>query len=161
MDPPALAAERRLGFLNSGAQDLGTGGHRHMVERFGEGRPIRLLDRARGELVQRFARDGAKAVGVDIVERQADDPTTGNEAGCRQVEQTRQQLAFRKIAGGAHQHNDLGIFRTYAWRNLCQGISLVIVRRRLYRTAQFQAMPLIWFMTLMMRFHMELIQITT
>ena len=62
-----------------------------------------------------------KAVGVEIVERHADDAAAGNEARARQVKQPRQQLAPREVARRAEQHHDLRKPRTDPRRNLRHG----------------------------------------
>ena len=48
----------------------------------------------------------------------------GMKPALRQVEQARQQLALRQIAGGAHQDDDLRIFRTNPWANFFQCLLL-------------------------------------
>ena len=93
--------------------------NRHVVQRLGKGGPVRVLHLSAGELIERLARDLAEAVGVDLVERDADDSATGDEPGARQVEQAGQQLAPRQVAGGAHEDNNLRILGTNPRRNLC------------------------------------------
>jgi hypothetical protein len=50
---------------------------RHVVQRLGKGGPVRVLHLSRGELIERLARDLAEAIGVDLVERDADDRQPG------------------------------------------------------------------------------------
>ena len=116
---PAFVAQFALGLGHRRLERVGAGADRHVVERLGEGGPVGVLHLARGELVERLARDLAEAVGVDLVERDADDPAARDEPGARQVEQAGQQLAPRQVAGGAHQDNDLRMLGTDPRRNLC------------------------------------------
>ncbi len=118
MDAPAFAAQQPFGTLNRRLQYLRPGGHGDIVQRRREGRPVIFLDLAAGELVQRLPREGAEAVGVHVVQRDADDPAAGDEATARQVEHARQQLAPGQVAGGAHQGDKLRILWTNAERNL-------------------------------------------
>ena len=91
---------------------------RHIVQRLGKGSPVRLLHLSAGELIDCLARDLAEAIGVDLVQRDADDSATRNEPGARQVEQAGQQLPSRQVAGGTHKDNDLRMFGTNPRRNL-------------------------------------------
>ena len=69
----------------------------------------------------RRARCARKPSASIVVERDADDPAAGNEPGAGQMEQARQQLALRQIAGGADQDDDLRMLRADARRNLRHG----------------------------------------
>ena len=134
MDAAAFAAKRRLRALDRGFQHARPCGERRIVENLREFSPMRLLDFAHRELVDRAARDGPKTVGVDIVERDADDAATRNEARSRQMKQARQQLAPRQIAGRADQDDHLRKFRADAGHDLRQFI-LPILRRGAYRAS--------------------------
>ena len=116
----ALAAQFLLRLFHRRFEDVGARGHRHVVQRLGKGGPVGLLHLSAGELIERLARNLAEAIGVDVVQRDADDPATRDEPGARQVEQAGQQLAPRQVAGGAHQDDDLRMFRTNPRRNLSQ-----------------------------------------
>ena len=50
----------------------------------------------------------AEARVVVLVERRPDDAALGQQTGLRQVEEARQQLAARQVAGRAEQHHDVG-----------------------------------------------------
>ena len=116
---PALLAQFPLGLGHRRLERVSARADRHVVQRLGKGGPVRVLHLSRGELIERLARDLAEAIGVDLVERDADDPATGDEPGARQVEQAGQQLAPRQVAGGAHQDNNLRMLGTNPRRNLC------------------------------------------
>ena len=117
VDPPALPAQRPLGGLDRGAQRRRPCGKPYVVEAHRELRPGDVGHGAVAERVERLAGDGAKPVGVDVVERDADDAAAGDEPGARQVEQARQELAPRQVAGGADQDDHLREARTDAWWN--------------------------------------------
>ena len=121
VEATALDADRLLGSLDRRPQRRGTGGQRHVVERCGEGLPGGIGDRARLELVEGLTGERPEAVDVERVERHADDPTAGDEAGRRQVEEPGQQLAPRQVARRTDQHHDLRESRTHASRYLCHG----------------------------------------
>ncbi len=74
-------------------------------------RPAGLVHLSLGEFFQRPARDRAEAVGIDLVERDADDAAAGDEAGAAEMEQPGQELSARKIARGAHEDHHLRVFR--------------------------------------------------
>jgi hypothetical protein len=82
---PALARQAGLGAIDRGAQRGGTRRERHVVERAREGVPVGIGDLAAEELVERTTRDGAKGIGVDVIERDADDPALRHEAAAAQV----------------------------------------------------------------------------
>ncbi len=69
-------------------------------------------------LLERRLRQLAETVRVDVVERQPDDPAAGDEPGTHQMEQPRQQLAAREIAGRTDQYDDVGITGTDTGGNL-------------------------------------------
>ena len=115
----ALVAQFPLRLGHRRLEGVGARADRHIVQRLGKGGPVRLVHLSAGELIERLARDLAEAVGVDLVQRDADDPATGNEPGARQMEQAGQQLAPRQVAGGADQDHDLRMFGTNPRRNLC------------------------------------------
>ena len=58
---------------------------------------------------------------VELVDRSAIVAASGPPqfVPAAQLEQSRQQLAPSKIAGGAHQDHDLGVLRTYTRRYFC------------------------------------------
>ena len=112
VQPAALATEGLLGPAHGRRQAGGTGGQRHVVE------PAAKALQS-GSLTLRVENSSsaprampAKAVGVDVVERHADDAAARDEPGARQVVQAGQQLAPRQVAGGADQHDHLGQLRT-------------------------------------------------
>ena len=114
----ALAAEPLLRLLDRRPQGGGTRGERHVSEILGERIPLRRGRRAAGEFLQRAARNGAQAVGIQVFQRHTDDPVAWNEPGIREAKQSRPQLAARKVARCAHKHHDLWIRRTLACWNL-------------------------------------------
>jgi len=63
-------------------------------------------------LIERPASDLTKAVRIEFVERQADDPAARNESGAAEVEQPGQEFATCEVAGGAHEYDHLRISRT-------------------------------------------------
>ena len=109
-----LPRERPLGLVDRRLQGLDACRERDVVEDRGKGRPVGLRHRAGRELVERSARHLAEAVGVEIVERDADDPAGGDEPGPREMEETWQQLASRQVARGAEEHDELGVPRAHA-----------------------------------------------
>jgi len=121
----ALGAQRGFGPVHRGGQGLGAGRQRHVVQQFGKRRPVGVAEFPAEKLIECAARRQAEAVGVQVVERHADDAATGDEPRVGQVEQARQQLAPRQVAGGAEQHDHLRKLRTDAGRNLGQGDLLV------------------------------------
>src|SRR4051794_19899939 len=116
---PVLVAQFPLGLGDRRLERVSARADRNVVQRLGKDGPVRVLHLSRGELIERLARDLAEAIGVDLVERDADDSATGDEPGARQVEQAGQQLAPRQVAGGAHEDNNLRILGTNPRRNLC------------------------------------------
>jgi len=109
---PLRLGRRRL-------ERVSTRADRHEVQCLGKGGPVLVLHLSAGELIERLARDLAEAIGVNLVERDADDPAARDETGARQIEQAGQQLAPRQIAGGAHKDNDLRMPGTDPRSNLC------------------------------------------
>ena len=67
----------------------------------GEGVGAELLARLAGEL--------AELVVGHLLQRGADDPDGGRQLGRREVRQAGQQLAPGEVAGGAEQHDDVGV----------------------------------------------------
>jgi hypothetical protein len=92
---------------------------RHVVQCLGKGGPVRVLHLSAGELIERLARELAEAIGVNLVERDADDSAARDETGARQVEQAGQQLAPRQIAGGADKDNNLRMLGANPRSNPC------------------------------------------
>jgi hypothetical protein len=115
---PALAAEGGFGTIDCRAQHAGAGCERHVIEVAREDLPIGIGDLAAEELVERAAREGAKGVGVDVVQRHADDAARRDEAAGGQVVQAGQQLAPRQVTGGAEEHHNLRKSRSDAGGNL-------------------------------------------
>ena len=91
---------------------------RHVVQRLSKSGPVRVLHLSARELIERRTRELAEAIGIDLVERDADDPATRDETGARQVEQAGQQLAPRQIAGGAHKDDTLRMLGSTPRSNL-------------------------------------------
>src|SRR5688572_4337829 len=85
--------------------------------------PFLVVDLAARELVDGCTREIPEAVGVEVVERHADQAAAGNEAGTRQVQQPRDQLAAREVAGRAEQHDHLRKTRTDASGDFCHAPS--------------------------------------
>ena len=108
----ALDGQGLLGGLDRGLERAGAGVQGDVLKRLREGSPGRLSHLA-ARLIDCLARDLAKALGVEFIQRHADDPAAGNEAGAAQMEQSRQQLPSRQVAGGADENNDLRIPRTH------------------------------------------------
>jgi hypothetical protein len=106
-----LAADRSLGPRHRLLQGLGARGQGDIVERRRERGPVGLARLARAEPVERVVREGAKAVGIEIIQRDADDPAARDEPGAGKVEQARQQLAAGEVAGGAEQDDNLRLSR--------------------------------------------------
>ena len=109
-----------------GLECAGAGVDRHIVQRIGEGRPIGIRDLPHREFVERLARERTKAGDVERLQGNSNDAAAGNKAGAGKMEQTRQQLTFRQVAGGADEHDDLGLFGTDASVYFCQ---IDLVRR--------------------------------
>jgi hypothetical protein len=116
---PVFVAQFPLGLGHRRLERVSARADRHVVQRLGKGGPVGVLHLSAGELIKRLTRDLAEAVGVDLVERDADDPAAGDEPGARQVEQAGQQLAPRQVAGGTDQDNNLRMLGTDPRRNLC------------------------------------------
>ena len=108
----ALAGQGSLGRIDRRLQRAGAGRHRDVVQGPGKGVPVGLIHLASGELIERLPGDLAQAVGVEIVQRDADDAAAGDETGTAQMEQSRQQLPSRQITRGAHENDNLRISRT-------------------------------------------------
>src|SRR3984885_4859155 len=120
MQAETVASERRLRSRHRGFEGGGALTNRHVVERLGECGPVGVGDGPRGKLIERLARNLAKAVGVDRVQRDADNTTAGDESGSREVKQARQQLAPGQVAGGANQDDDLRMLGADSGRYSCQ-----------------------------------------
>jgi hypothetical protein len=58
-------------------------------------------------LVQRRADCAAEGVGVEVVQRDADDPDPRDEPGTRKMEKARQQLSPGQITGCTNENDDL------------------------------------------------------
>ena len=127
VDPLAVAAQTLLGPFHRRLEYGRTGGQRHVIQGFREGRPVGIVHLAGEELVDCAACDRAEALDVDIVQRHADDPAAGDEPRARQVKQARKQLAAGKVAGGTDENDDLGIARPDAGRNFFQNARPVMV----------------------------------
>ena len=110
VQPAARLPESALGFLDGRLERGGSRGERHVGQVLCEGVPDRLLHLARCELRDRLVHFLTEARRIEIIQRHADDLAPRDEAGARQMEQTRQQFALGQVAGGAHQHHHLGIF---------------------------------------------------
>ena len=85
MQAARFARKCGAGALDGGLKRLGAGRHRHIVEPFGKIRPFLVLDLAGRELRERIAGQRAEFLGIDIVERYANDAAAGNEARRAQV----------------------------------------------------------------------------
>ena len=118
----ALAREVLLRPVDRRVQRLGPRIERHVIETCGERSPVGRVDFAHGRFVERLARALAEPVRVERVERDADDAALRNETGARQVIEARQQLAARKIAGRADEHDDLAVLGPDPGRNLRHAI---------------------------------------
>ena len=108
----ALAGQGSLGRIDRRLQGAGAGRHRDVVQDRGESGPVRLVHLAAGESIERFPGDLAQAVGVELVQRDADDPAARDEAGPDEMEQSRQQLPSRQITRGAHENDNVRKSRT-------------------------------------------------
>ena len=93
MHAPRLRPQRLFGPVDRFLQHAGAGRQRHVIQRGGESLPLGLREFAGQEFFQRFAGNGAETIGVDIVERDANDPATRDEARLDEMKQSRQQLA--------------------------------------------------------------------
>src|SRR5262245_1982413 len=71
-------------------------------------------------LTQRLASERAEIIWAEVVQRDADDPASGDEARPRQVEQPRQELSLGQVACSAHEDDDLRMLRTHFGRYLDQ-----------------------------------------
>ena len=80
MDAAAFAAERRSARLDRRLEGLGAGRHRHIVEVSAKAAQSASFTLRVENCVERLARDRCGSLGVDVVERDADDPAAGNEA---------------------------------------------------------------------------------
>ena len=105
-------ASLSLGLQHRRLQGCGAGGHGQVLQGVRERGPVGLGHLAGGELGERVARKLTEALGVQNVQRHADDPASWNEPRIRQMKQSRQQLAPRKVAGGTDEHHDLRELRT-------------------------------------------------
>jgi hypothetical protein len=101
-------------------EDVSARGQWHVVQDLRENRPVRSICLSCGELIEGASCDRAEAIGVEVIERDADNPAARDKPGTRQVEQTRQQLASREVPRGAHEDDDLRIFWINPCWNLCQ-----------------------------------------
>ena len=119
VQPAAFRVERALRLQHRRLEGGGTRGQRHVMQARCKGIPVGLGHLARGELRERIARQLAKAVRVQILQRDADDPAVRDEPSTHQMKQPRQQLASGKIARGAHQNHDLGLLRAHTRRYFC------------------------------------------
>ncbi len=90
-----FSAEIGFGAIDSGANGGGTRTDRHVIKHLGEGVPSRVGRLAGGEFVDGPARDRPEAVGIEVIERHADDSARGNEAGIHQMKQAGQEFASR------------------------------------------------------------------
>jgi hypothetical protein len=120
VQPAAFGADGFLGSIHGIGERRGARGQRHVVEAACERVPVRVGYLAR-RLVERLTRELAEGIGVERIERHTDDAAGGDEAGARQVQQAGNELAARKIAGRAEQHDHLWMTRTDAGRNLRHG----------------------------------------
>jgi hypothetical protein len=120
--PATFGADRTLRSCYRFGQRGGTRGQRHVVQIPGEGCPIVVGHLARGEFIDGFAREVAEAVGVELIERHANDAATGDEPRARQMQQTRDELAPGKITRRPHQHYDLRKSRTDTRQNFRHGV---------------------------------------
>ncbi len=118
VQPPALAVEGPLGSVHGGLECLRACGERDVVQTLREARPVTVLCLACGELVHSLFCDLAEPLGVELVQRYANDAATGNETDAGQVEESRKQLAPPQIARRAHEHDDMRILRTDTCWNL-------------------------------------------
>jgi hypothetical protein len=71
-----------------------------------------------------FAKARKETVGVERIERNADDATGGDEPGVRQVQDAGNQFAAREITRRTKQHDHLRKTRTDTDRNLGHGAEL-------------------------------------
>ena len=73
MQPAAFRADGLLRARHRLGQRRGARGQRHVVEAARERVPVGVGDLARREFVERLAREVAEAIGVERIERHADD----------------------------------------------------------------------------------------
>src|SRR5271163_2280762 len=118
MKAAAFAVERLLRLDHRGLEGAGSGGHGHVVQVVGEGGPVAVRDFAGREFGQRLPSEGAKSLGIEIIQRHPDDSTLRDEARTTQMKHAGQELAPGEVAGGAHEDHDLRELRTYSVRYL-------------------------------------------
>src|ERR1700742_493094 len=120
----SFAAEGPLRFFDRSLQRRGTGAQGEIAEILGEGVPTLVAEFACGEIGECGVSELAESFRIEIVQRHADDPASGNESCAREMKQARQQFSLCQIAGGANEHNHLRKTRTDAVRNLCHGSTI-------------------------------------
>jgi hypothetical protein len=80
---------------------------RHVAEPLLERFPLLPFDVGTPELVARLAGEAAEPFVVEFLQGRCHDPALGEEVCLGQVQQARQQLAPRQVAGGAEQNDDM------------------------------------------------------
>jgi hypothetical protein len=86
MQTTAVDAQRLLGLFDRRLEKVSPRGQGHVVQGLREGSPVGLLHLSVGELIKRTACDRAEAIGVEFIQRDADDPAARDKPRTRQVE---------------------------------------------------------------------------
>jgi hypothetical protein len=90
-----------LDLLDGRSDCVGAGAERRVVEDLRERIPVAVVDLAGKELVQRVARQFTKAIGVQLVERYANDPAAGSGGRRPEAPSPRLHLSFRVVKSRA------------------------------------------------------------
>src|SRR5262249_53317737 len=109
---PTVATQGLPGLLHRPQEGTRAGGEGDIVQGLREGGPIGLTNPADAESMECLPRHRTEAIGVEVIPGHADDPAPGNEPGPRELEQAGQKLPLRQVPGGAHQDDNLRIFRS-------------------------------------------------
>jgi hypothetical protein len=119
VEPAAFAVEDPFGLQYRCPERFGACGHRYELQAIRERSPVRVVHVAGRELGERFSSEVAEALGIEIIQRCADNSASGNKSRTRQMKHAGQQFAPRQVARRAHQHDDLRKLRTHTGRYLC------------------------------------------
>ena len=107
--PVGLLRELLLGLGDGVGQRLRAVALPHEREPAGEVVPAGLVERP-AELVDALPGELDEPLGVEVVQRRADDPAVAEQPRLEQVQQTGEQLAASQVAGGSEQHDHVRLF---------------------------------------------------
>ena len=109
MESSTLASQVLFRMPDRIGQPFVPAGERDVMEPVTEVRPVVVHDVRPGEFLARLTGEIVELPVVELLERGADDLVVGEQPGSGESQQTGEELAPGQVAGGAEEHDDVGL----------------------------------------------------